>query len=232
MTPKSATKPAEKTTPKSAGKSTEKTAKKSAEKSKPLATPERRKRHRLSQAHVRLERMNLEASDNVVVHRTRNALVAEFKENNIMTRKRQSLDQIKSPTRRMEQLKKLTPTTTTMTTIGRSSRNSSASSSPSVTPLPKRRSVSDRTSPIPLNLKMLSESAARNASKTATAQPKTATSRIPTRTANAATSSRLASPTKTKVQSNQSSNSSQTVARSRLPLRKSNRTSQTSFRKK
>lgn len=209
----------------------DKTANKTADKPKPLATPERRKRHRLSQAHVRLERLNVVSSDNVIVHRTRNALVAEFKENNIMTRKRQSLDQIKSPTRRMEQLKKLTPTT-----VNRSSRNSSASSSPNVTPLPKRRSISNRTSPIPVHLKMLSESVTRNTNKsTVTAQQKPSNSKIPTRTEkSAASTSRSASPTKTKVQSNsQSNNKSQISARSRLPLRKSNRsTSQVSNKKK
>lgn len=160
-----------------------------------------------------------------VVHRTRNALVAEFKENNIMTRKRQSLDQIKSPTQRIEQLKKLTPT------LNKSSRNSSTASSPSVTPLPKRRSVSDRSSPIPINLKMLSENAGRTTTKTATAaaatatQQKSITSKIPKRAAATTTSSRLTtSPTKGKVQSSQT--------RSRLPLRKSNRSSQGSSRKK
>lgn len=41
-------------------------------------------------------------------HRTRNALVAEFKETNVMTRNRLAVDQIKSPTRRVEHLKKVT----------------------------------------------------------------------------------------------------------------------------
>lgn len=71
----------------------------------PLATPERRRRHRLSQAHVRLERLTPRKLERVG-HRTRNARVAEFKEQNIMTRNRQSLDKLKTTTQRVEHLKK------------------------------------------------------------------------------------------------------------------------------
>lgn len=196
----------------------------------PLSTPERRKRHRLSQARVRLERLNVESSENVIIHRTRNALVAEFKETNIMTRNRRSLDQVKSPTQRMEQLKKLTPTASKSP-----KSNASKSSSPSVTPLPKRRSVSDRSSPIPASLKLLSESTGRTAAKTTTRQT-AAHSRIPTRTASSAStasSSSAQSPTRTKSNTSRPSNLSQSAPKTRLPLRKSNRSaSLVSLRKK
>lgn len=182
----------------------------------PLSTPERRKRHRLSQARVRLERLNVDSSENVIIHRTRNALVAEFKETNIMTRNRRSLDQVKSPTQRMEQLKKLTPTASKSP-----KNNASKSSSPSVTPLPKRRSISDRSSPIPASLKLLSESTGRTAAKTTTRQ-NTAHSRIPTRTASSA-STAAASPTRNKSNTSRPSNLSQSAPKTRLPLRKSNR---------
>lgn len=212
-------------------------------------TREGRKRHRLSQAHVRLERLNIDTRENVIVHRTRNALVAEFKDKNIMTRNRKSLEQIKSPTQRMEQLKKLTPT------VVAKSPKSYESVSPSVTPLPKRRSVSDRSSPIPVSLKLLNESSKRNpTTKTNNRQTAATSSRIPTRTAtNSSILSLSVSPTKrtsarksldnsrgrnSSISSNTNSKnnnntSSQSTTKSRLPLRKSNRSaSQVSLRKK
>lgn len=135
-----------------------------------------------------------------------------------MTRQRQSLDQVKSPTQRMEQLKKLQVSA------------SKSPKSPSVTPLPKRRSVSDRSSPIPASLKLLSESTGRTAAKT-TVRQATTHSRIPTRTASTATatstsslSSSSSSSTKTKSLNSKPSNVSQSAPKTRLPaLRKSNR---------
>lgn len=133
-----------------------------------------------------------------------------------MTRQRQSLDQVKSPTQRMEQLKKLQVSA------------SKSPKSPSVTPLPKRRSVSDRSSPIPASLKLLSESTGRTAAKS-TVRPATTHSRIPTRTASTATStsslsSSSSSSTKTKSLNSKPSNVSQSAPKTRLPaLRKSNR---------
>lgn len=44
---------------------------------------------------------------NAGLYRTRNALVAEFKNSNVMTRNRQAVDHIKSPTRRVEHLKRV-----------------------------------------------------------------------------------------------------------------------------
>lgn len=82
-------------------------SKKPAKRPNTLSSAEKRKRHRLSQAHVRLERINLPADE--TPHRTRSALVAEFKEKNIMTRNRHSLDRIKSTTQRVEHLKKIAP---------------------------------------------------------------------------------------------------------------------------
>lgn len=225
---------------------------------KPLSSVERRKRHRLSQARVQLTPLDAK------VIRTRNALVAEFKENNIMTRKRQSLDQGKSPTQKIERLKKITPATaaaaaansSSAATTRKSSRSSSASnsknSSPSSTPLPKRRSVSG--SPLSSNLKMLSQSnngrrsGSAVAQKTATAvvnttksnvsQPsKSMASKIPKRSASAvasssAASSRQSSPATKRRQPNNLTQSSP-PNRSRLPLRKGNRsTSLVTLRKK
>lgn len=196
-------------------------------KSSPAASQEGRKRHRLSQAHVRLERLNFDTSENVIVHRTRNALVAEFKEKNIMTRNRKSLDQVKSPTQRMEQLKKLTPTSSGKTLKSNLSNNT-LPMSPSVTPLPKRRSVSDRSSPIPINMKLLDEN---NTSKNSRQNGK---SRIPTRSASTSLPSSSSSTSSLSSSNSRVSNSSSQInTKSKLPRRKSNRnTSQISIRKK
>lgn len=101
----------------------------------PLTTPERRRRHRLSQAHVRLERLT-PGKLGRVGHRTRNAVVSEFKEQNIMTRNRQSLDKLKTITQRVEHLKKMAPATSK-----RTSTDNALSKSPS-TPTSRRSSIS------------------------------------------------------------------------------------------
>lgn len=118
--------------------------KKATKKQDMMPSAEKRKRHRLSQAHVRLERINLPPDG--TPHRTRSALVAEFKEKNIMTRNRHSLDRIKSTTQRMEHLKKIAPnalnhqsntrsmTGTSPTQCRRISSSSSSSSSISIAP--------------------------------------------------------------------------------------------------
>lgn len=137
-----------------------------------------------------------------------------------MTRQRQSLDQVKSPTQRMEQLKKLQ---VSASKSPKSNASKPSSLSPSVTPLPKRRSVSDRSSPIPASLKLLSENTGRSAAKT-TVRQGTTHSRIPTRTASTATSSSSSSSSKTKSLNSKLSNVSQSAPKTRLPaLRKSNR---------
>lgn len=101
----------------------------------PLTTPERRRGHRLSQAHVRLERLTPGKLERVG-HRTRNARVAEFKEQNIMTRNRQSLDKLKTTTQRVEHLKKIAPATSK-----RISSDNALAKSPS-TPTSRRSSAS------------------------------------------------------------------------------------------
>lgn len=65
-------------------------------------------------------------------YRTRNALVAEYKNQNIMTRNRLSLDQMKSPTRRIEHLRKISNNTL---------------------PLPSTKVQPDSTNQTPLNTK-------------------------------------------------------------------------------
>lgn len=116
-------------------------SKKTAKKPNTQSSAEKRKRHRLSQAHVRLERINLPADE--TPHRTRSALVAEFKEKNIMTRNRHSLDRIKSTTQRVEHLKKIAPNAISQQSNNRSaasaasptqSRRTSAASSVSIAP--------------------------------------------------------------------------------------------------
>lgn len=101
-----------------------------------MSTPERRKGHRLSQALVRLERLTPGKLERVG-HRTRNARVIEFKEQNIMTRNRQSLDKLKTTTQRVEHLRKIAPATSKRTSSdnalakspsSQTSRRSSASS--------------------------------------------------------------------------------------------------------
>lgn len=90
---------------------------------------------------MRLERINIQSEENTTPHRTRSALVAEFKEKNIMTRNRHSLDRIKSTTQRVEHLKKIAPnmldqqyksrTEAKQTTSRQSSPTASQASTPS-----------------------------------------------------------------------------------------------------
>lgn len=87
--------------------------------------------HRLSRAVVKVTRLRLDVNDNSS-HRTRNARVAEFKQANVMTRNRLSVDRIKSPTQRIEHLKKIAPFDSDANgsaSIASSSRSSSRKSS-------------------------------------------------------------------------------------------------------
>lgn len=66
--------------------------------------------HRLSRAKVVVTRLPIDVNGSPPSsHRTRNARVAEFKNTNVMTRTRLSVDRIKSPTQRIEHLKKVAP---------------------------------------------------------------------------------------------------------------------------
>lgn len=274
----------------------------------PITTPERRRRHRLSQAHVRLERLTPGKLERVG-HRTRNARVAQFKEQNIMTRNRQSLDKLKTTTQRVEHLKKIAPATAKRTssdnalakspsnpTSRRSSasspstiilqspktttsarskatelnnetkpnslkrtrtntkqqtkdltqspavqRNSRRSSTPkqhnnsnisiiassSLTPLAKRRSVSEQMSPIAINLRNQSKASQLTQDTRQSNDAKTSAinkvgtrqtnSKIPTRSASL---SRLGTASNTQQSQSEQSNRSLQSTKSMLPLRK------------
>lgn len=58
---------------------------------------------------VRLKKLSRQSLDRHLgtTHRTRNALVAEYKNTNVMTRNRLAVDQIKSPTRRVEHIRRV-----------------------------------------------------------------------------------------------------------------------------
>lgn len=78
-----------------------------------LSTPRPNKReHRLSQAYVRVTPLKdsqvVATKSKSSTPRTRNALVAEFQNTNVMTRNRKSIDQMKSPTQRLSLIKRLT----------------------------------------------------------------------------------------------------------------------------
>lgn len=93
-------------------------------------TPQGRRRY--SAARVRLTRINIDELDNdeqqsARQHRTRNALVAEFQERNIMTRKRQSVEQIKSPAQRVGHSKKIASNATSSASSNQSSSSASTS---------------------------------------------------------------------------------------------------------
>lgn len=82
----------------------------------PPEPPQKPKRKLVeSNVMVRLKKLSRQSIERQIAgsylltpHRTRNALVAEFKKTNVMTRNRLAVDQIKSPTRRVEHLKKVT----------------------------------------------------------------------------------------------------------------------------
>lgn len=79
--------------------------------------------HRLSRAMVKVTRLKIDANEAPSrSHNTRNARVADFKNQNVMTRNRLTVDRIKSPTQRIAQLKKVAPK------VDETNGNSSASS--------------------------------------------------------------------------------------------------------
>lgn len=77
--------------------------------SKVVESPKTPAAKRPRQARIQLTPLDMAAIERQTGHRTRNARVAEFKEKNIMTRNRKSLEQIKSTTQRINLLKKIAP---------------------------------------------------------------------------------------------------------------------------
>lgn len=108
--------------------------------------------HRLSRALVKVTRLQVDVNDNTPqsAHRTRNARVAEFKQTNVMTRNRLTVDRIKSPTQRLEHLKKVAPLVSNGDS-NTSSRSSSRKSSISSNVSSPRRPNGLTSSPLTVN---------------------------------------------------------------------------------
>lgn len=120
--------------------------------SRVAAKTNKTKATRIPEPVVRLTRLELDKNQNPLrTHHTRNALVAEFKNTNVMTRKRLSIEQAKSPTQRVSMIRRITANSTPSPPASRKSSVSSSSSSP-------RAAASSKPAPSPRRLIRSSDS--------------------------------------------------------------------------
>lgn len=135
---------------------------------------------------VRLKKMSRQSLERAMAtppHRTRNALVAEYKNANVMTRNRLAVDQMKSPTRRVEHIRRVS-----------SGLNRSEPSSPiAVVDSPRRRAAASGTDSPVLRSANQSPNRSTNTRGTPRSTPKSTPNVSPTRPTVASTAPRTPS---------------------------------------